>query len=299
MVVVPGVSISSSGAASSGGRIGLGDDRDLAIGGVAARLAQDEDVLAGGVEDHELVGQAAAHHPDVGADRDRVEPEPLEDPDVRAVLGPVAGIQARLVAVAAVGVLHHELADADQAAPGPRLVAPLGLEVVDLQRELAPGLDDVGEEQGDDLLVGHRQDHVPSVAILEPGQLRSDRVEPAARAPDVGGVDDRHLQLLAADRVLLLADDLLDPVVDPLAERQQRVDAGPELADVARADEQTVRRHLGVGRIVTKGAEEELGETHPRRIAGAPPRDCQAGSVTSDDHAGCRMPRPSSSHRTA
>ena len=116
----------------------------------------------------------------------------------------------------------------------------------------------------------------------------SDRVEPAARAPDVGGVDDRHLHLLAADRVLLLADDLLDPVVDPLAERQQRVDPGTELADVARADEQAVRRHLGVGRIVAKGAEEELGETHPRRIAGAPPRDVSGG--IGDERRPCRLP---------
>jgi hypothetical protein len=40
-------------------------------------------------------------------------------------------------------------------------------------------------------------------------------------------MDDRHLHLLAADPVLLLADDLLDAVVDALAERQQRVDPEP------------------------------------------------------------------------
>ena len=79
--------------------------------------------------------------------------------------------------------------------------------------------------QADDLLVGHREDHVAAVAVLEPGQLRADRVVAAARPPDVGRVDDRHLHLLAADPVHLLADDLLDPLVDPVAERQQRVDA--------------------------------------------------------------------------
>ena len=36
------------------------------------------------------MGPRAAHDPDVGADRDRVEPEPLEDPLVRPVLGLVA-----------------------------------------------------------------------------------------------------------------------------------------------------------------------------------------------------------------
>ena len=137
----------------------------------------------------------------------------------------------------------------------------------------------------DDLLVGHRQDHVAAVAVLEPGQLRADRVVAAAGAPDVGRVDDRHLHLLAADRVLLLADDLLDAVVDALAERQQRVDARAELPDVARPEEESMGRHLGFGRVVAEGREEELGKTHPRRIAGAAPRPCQAvaGQVIGDE----------------
>ena len=89
-------------------------------------------------------------------------------------------------------------------------------------------------------------------AVLEPGQLGPDRVVAAARLPDVGRVDDRHLHLLAADPVDLLADDLLDPLVDAEAERQQRVDPGAELADVARPDEQPVGRHLRVGGIVAE-----------------------------------------------
>ena len=216
------------------------------------------------------MGLAAAHDPDVRADGDRLEPEPLEGPDVGAVLRPVARVEAGLVAVAAVGVLHDELADADEPAAGARLVAPLGLEVIDLHRQLAVRLDDVGEQQADDLLVGHRQDHVAAVAVLEPAQLGPDRVVAAARPPDVGRVDDRHLDLLAADPVLLLADDLLDPVVDALAERQQRVDPGAELADVAGAQQQAMRRHLGIGRVVAKRGEEEVGQAHGRvRIAAA------------------------------
>ena len=240
------------------GRLGLGHDRDLPVGRVAARLAQDEDVLAGRVEDHELVGLAAAHDPDVGRDDDGLQPEPLEDPDVRPVLRRVADVEPGRVAVAAVGVLHHELADADEPAAGARLVAPLGLEVVDHDRQLAIRADDVGQQQADHLLVGHRQDHVASVAVLEPGQLGADRVVASARPPDVGRVDDRHLDLLAADPVHLLADDLLDPLVDPEAERQQRVDPGAELADVAGPDEEAMRRHLGIGRVVAQGREEQL-----------------------------------------
>ena len=109
---------------------------------------------------------------------------------------------------------------------------------------------------------GHRQDHLAPVTVLEPGQLGTDRVVASARFPDVGRMDDRHLDLLAADPVHLLADDLLDPLVHAESERQEGIDPGSELADVARPDEQPVRRHLGVGGIVAETREEEPGETH-------------------------------------
>ena len=59
-------------------RVGLADLGDLLVLGVAALVAEDEGVLAELVEDHELVCAGAAHDPDVGADRDRLEPEALE-----------------------------------------------------------------------------------------------------------------------------------------------------------------------------------------------------------------------------
>jgi hypothetical protein len=134
--------------------------------------------------------------------------------------------------------------------------------VIEHHRKLAVRLDDVREQQPDDLLVGHREDHVPAVAILEPRQLGSDRVVAPARPPDVGGMDHRHFDLLAADPIHLLADDLLDSLVDPEAERQERVDPGAELADVTGPEEKPVRHHLDVGGVVAQAREEQSGETH-------------------------------------
>ena len=186
MVVVPGVATSSSGSASSAAGSGCGTIGDLAVRGVAARLAQDEDVLAGGVEDHELVGQGPAHHADVGADRDRVEAEALEGPHVGPVLRPVAGVEPGLVAVAAVGVFHDELANADQ--PTARRAARLAISSGSGRPASGAG-DTTGRCRrgaADDLLVGHREDHVAAVAVLEPPQLWPDRVVPPARPPDIG-----------------------------------------------------------------------------------------------------------------
>ena len=148
----------------------------------------------------------------------------------------VADVEPGGVDVAGVGVLHHELADADEAAPGAGLVAELRLEVVHDHRQLAVALDDVAQQDRDDLLVGHRQDHVPFAAVLEPDQLGPDLRVPPALLPHLRRVDDGHFHLLPADRVDLLADDLLDAIADPLAERQQRIDPGAELADVAGAE---------------------------------------------------------------
>ena len=57
-----------------GGGLGAGRPRDLAVRRVAARVAQDEDVLARRVEDHELVGLASAHDPGVARHDLRLEP---------------------------------------------------------------------------------------------------------------------------------------------------------------------------------------------------------------------------------
>ena len=61
-----------------------------------------------------------------------------------------------------------------------------------------------------------------------------------------------------ADRVHLLADDLLDLPVDRPAERQVRPQAGADLADEAAADEQLVTDRLGVGGILAQGRQEQL-----------------------------------------
>ena len=188
---------------------------------------------------------------------DRLEAQPREDPLVGLVVELVAVVQPGLVDVERVAVLHDELADADQPAARARLVAELGLEVVDDQRQLAVALHEVAQQVGDHLLVGHGQHHVAPGSVLEADHLGADLRVAARLAPQVGGVHDRHLHLLPADGVDLLADDLLDALLHPEAERQQGVDAGAELAQVAGAHQQPMRRHLGVGRVVAQGGEEE------------------------------------------
>ena len=233
----------------------------LDVRGVTALRAHDDEVLAGGGRADELGGVRAAHRAAGRVGRDGRDGQPLEDPHVGVAVRGEGPVQPGPVQVEAVGVLHGELAGAHQAGLGPRLVAQLGLELVPQLRQLAVGLQLRGQG-GDDLLVGHAEDEVRALAVLEPEQLVAHQLPAAALDPQLGRVHDRHQELLRADPVHLLADDPDHLEPDPLAERQQRVVPGHQLADIARAEQQAVAGRAGVGRIVAQRGDVHRGPAH-------------------------------------
>ena len=93
-------------------------------------------------------------------------------------------------------------------------------------------------------------------AVLDAEDLRE--LVATRRLPELGGRQHGREHLLRADRVHLLADDLLDLAVDAPAERQERPDARAHLADEAAAHEQLVRDRLRVGGVVAQRRQEEL-----------------------------------------
>ena len=236
-------------------RLGLGGGH-LEVGRVAGR--EHHVVLAGSAGRHVLVGSEAAHHPDVGLDPVPLEPAAVHHPVVGDHMLGVLLVQSLAVAVERVGVLHDELAGAQDPGPGTRLVTLLDLEVVEDHRQLAVGTDGRRHVQRDDLLVGHREHHVGAAAVGELEQLL-DRIA-AAAPPRLGRVQHRHQQLLAPDRVHLLAHDLDDLLVHSPPGRQPGPQPRPDLADQPGADHQLVRDRLGVGRRLTLGGQEVGGE---------------------------------------
>ena len=129
-VVIPGVS-TSSGSGSEGREL----DRlrlragDLDVRRVSGR--QRDLVLTGGTRRHVLVRADTAHHADVRGHPVPLQPDPVEDAVVGGDEALVARLEALAIAVERVGVLHDELARAQHRRPRARLVALLGLEVVD------------------------------------------------------------------------------------------------------------------------------------------------------------------------
>ena len=275
MVPIPGVAKASVDA---GVRPELGIDgdrrRQLHVGRIRARGRPRDRVLAGRARGHELVRAHAAHHPDVRFDHVPLEPAAVEDARVGLGMRLVGARQPALVGVERVRVLHGELADPQDAALGPRLVAQLGLELIPALRQVAIRADLPCSVPGDDLLVGHAKHHRAPAAILET-ELFVEPVPPG-RLPDLGGMHDRQLELLGADRVHFLADDLRDPLQRTQPERQEAVEAGRELAHEPGPDHQLVADRLGIRRRVTQGRPEAARQPHrsAARSGGHPPGVC-------------------------
>src|SRR5918997_1106668 len=139
-----------------------------------------------------------------------------------------------------------------------RLVPLLRLEVVEDLRQVAVGADLPGYVPGDVLLVAHREQEVGAAAVLELEELVD--VVAARAPPGLRRLDHRHQHLHRADRVELLADDLLDLAMRPPAGRQPGPKAGADLPGEACADGQAVRDGLGVGRRLARGREEIAGK---------------------------------------
>ena len=230
--------------------------RHLEVARVVAVLAPDERVLARAGRRQEVDAELAAHDPALRLDVVRLQRAAGEDLLVRVAVRLEARAHALLVTVERVGVLHDELADPQESAARTRLVAILRLEVVPELRQIAVALE-LARVERDRLFVGQRQDEVSTGPILHTEDLRNRQ---AARClPELGGSEDGHQHLLAADRVHLLADDLLDLPVDAPAERRERPEARRDLADEASADEQLVAHRFGIARILPEGRDEELG----------------------------------------
>ncbi len=233
------------------------------IGRVAADRAAGDQVLAGFGVDHELLRLRAAHGAGVGFDGDELEAAAGEDGAVDLVVQVEALVEAGGIDVEGVGVLHDELAHAQQARLGARLVAKLGLDLVPDLRQLLVAAQFAAGDGGHDLFVGHAQAELGALAVLEAEHVVAHAGPAAALDPRLLGQDGGEKELLA-DLVHLFAHDGDDLVERALAEEEVVVNAGAELADVAGAEQELVAGHFGVGRGLAKGGNEELRPTMHR-----------------------------------
>ena len=247
------------------------DAHRLGVRRVVAVRAPHERVLADVERGEELLARRATHRARHRRHDHVRQAEAVERLDVGGAVQRVRLLQPGVVDVERVRVLHHELAPAQQPGAGPRLVAELGLDLVDVQRQVAVRRVEILHEEREQLLVRRGEEEVVAAAVLEPEQVVAvlgPAVRDLVRLPRQ---ERREVHLLEPGGVHLLADDVLDVAVDDPPERQPREPARCRTADVAGPHEQPVRGHLGVGRILAKGPQEQgRHPQHPGKIPAAP-----------------------------
>src|SRR6185295_17005546 len=101
-----------------------------------------------------------------------------------------------------------------------------------------------------------------AVAVLQAEHLPADGVPAPGLLPELGGMEHRHLDLLPADAVHLLADDRVHLLDHAQAEREVDVDAGGELPDEPGAHHELVADRFRVGGIVPERGDQRPGPAH-------------------------------------
>ncbi len=232
------------------------------VGSVVTGCAADDGVFAGVGEHLELVGHVAADVAGVGLDGAIAEPAAVEDADVGVIhdlVGPFGGL---FVDVEAVAVLHDELSSAEEACAGADFVAELGLDLEEVEGELAVAFDVVADERGHDLFVGGPDAEVAAFAVLYAEEFGAVVAPALGLFPEFSGLDGGEEDLLCAGAGHLFADDGLDALDDSDAEGHVTVDAGSDFAHVAGAEEELVADDLSLLGHLFEGGREQCGVAH-------------------------------------
>jgi len=226
------------------------------------RVGEGDGVLAGVGQDVELVGGVAADAAGVRLHGAEVQAAALEDAAVGLEHDLIGRPQRVVVQVEGVGVLHQEFAGPHDTEARADLVAELGLDLVEVHRELLVGAQLIAGQVGDDLLVGGPEAELAGMAVAHPQQLGAVVLPASGLLPQLRRLYRRHQDLQRPGAIHLLAHDALDLAQHPKAERQPGVEPGGKLADHARAQHQAVAGNLGVGRGLLDGIQRKLGGTH-------------------------------------
>ena len=171
-------------------------------------------------------------------------------------------LQGSLVQVEGVGILHDELATAHQAEARTDFVAELGLDLVQVHRQLLVAVQLVAGQIGDDFLVGRAGAELATMTVLQAQQLGAVLLPATGLLPQLGGLDQRHQHFQSAGGIHFFAHDGLDLAQHAQAHGQPGVEARGELADHAGTQQQLVADHHGIGRGFFEGREQVLTGTH-------------------------------------
>ena len=204
----------------------------------------------------------SADHAGVGLNGKRLQTAALKNPRVGIVHPLVTHLRRRVAHVETVGVFHDEFLGAHEAEARPDFIPEFQLNLVKILRHLPVGTDLARGQQRDDFLVRRPEHPLLARAIADLVEHVGGGFVAAALLPDFRRLQRGHEDFERAGAVHFLAHDLLDLAQHAQAHRQEGVQTARELADEARAQEEFVRRDLGVGGSFFEGGNQRLGPAH-------------------------------------
>ena len=232
--------------------------RHFNIRGVIGSGAVGQRVFAGIRQHMKLVRTAAADRAGIRRDRAELQPETGKDMAVGVMHGLIGMLQARVVGMKRIGILHHEFARAHHAEARAHLVAELGLDLVEVDRQLAVAADFAARDVGDHFLVGRAEAEVVIVPILDFQHLRAEHFPAPGFLPQFGGLHGGHQQLDAAAPVHFLAHDVFHLAQHAQTERHPGIQAAGQLPDIAGAQHQLMAGQFRLGWGFFQGGDKKL-----------------------------------------
>ena len=239
------------------------------VGRVIAAVGKGDGVFPGFREDVKFMGVAAADTAGVGQHGAKGESHAREDVGIGGMHAGVGVGEALFVEMKGVGVFHDEFARPHDPESGADLVAKLGLDLIEVDRQIAIAADLGAHQIGNDFLVRGAQAKRSAVAILDAQQLGSVLLPASRFPPQVTGLDHRHQYFLGAGGIHLFADDGFHLAQHPQPQRQPAVQAGGELADHAGAQHQLMADDLRFRGCLLERGQQHTGGAHGRSDSGS------------------------------
>ena len=157
--------------AAGGRRHGFGQ---LDVGGVVRIRAVGDGVFARIRQHVKLVRTGTANRAGIRRNGAELQAKAGENTRIRLVHRLISLGQAGEIGVEGIRVLHHEFTRAHHAETGSDFIAELGLNLVEIQRQLAVAFDLTARDVGDDLFVGRAETKIALVSILDFQHLRAE-----------------------------------------------------------------------------------------------------------------------------
>ena len=161
-----------------------------------------------------------------------------------------------------VAVLHQKFTAAHDAEARTDFIAELGLNLVQVNRQLAVALYVTAHDIGNDFLVCWADDKFALMTILEAQQFRSILLPTARLLPEFGRLHGRHQQFQCARIIHLLANDVFNLAQNAQAERHPGVNARGGALDEPGTQHQFLADNFGVSRGFFQCGEKELRSAH-------------------------------------